>query len=96
MHGSGPAEEICDVSVTWSDGNVGKGLLRAEKVRHLTLYGAAITREQARRGELRYTLKHAFDGALTPLVQCLLDGEKVSSADLDELEALIRARRKRK
>ena len=79
---------------TLLDRMVGKGLLTAEKLRHLTLYRAVVTREQAQLGELRYALKHAFDGALTPLVQCLLDSEKVSSKQLDQLEALIAAKRK--
>ncbi len=79
---------------TLLDRMVGKGLLTAEKLRHLTLYRAVVTREQAQLGELRYALKHAFDGALTPLVQCLLDSEKISSKQLDQLEALIAAKRK--
>ena len=53
------------------------GLLTAEKVRNLTLYRTAVTREQAQRGELLYALKHAFNGALTPMVQCLLDTNDV-------------------
>lgn len=79
---------------TLLDRMVGKGLLTAEKLRNLTLYRAVVTREQAQLGELRYALKHAFDGALTPLVQCLLDSEKVSSQQLDQLEALIAAKRR--
>jgi BlaI family penicillinase repressor len=79
---------------TLLDRMVGKGLLSAEKIRHLTLYRAVITREQAQTGELRYALEHAFDGAVAPLVRCLLDSEKVSALQLDQLEALIAAKRK--
>lgn len=79
---------------TLLDRMVGKGLLSAEKLRNLTLYRAAVTREQAQLGELRYALKHAFDGAMTPLVQCLLESEKISPRQLDQLEALIAAKRK--
>ena len=79
---------------TLLDRMVGKGLLSAEKLRHLTMYRALITREQAELGEIRYALKNAFDGALTPMVQRLLDSEKISAAQLDELEALIAAKRK--
>jgi BlaI family transcriptional regulator, penicillinase repressor len=79
---------------TLMDRMVAKGLLTAEKVRNLTLYRSAVTREQARRGELLYTLKHAFDGALTPMVQCLLDTRPLKAEDLAQLEALIRARRR--
>jgi BlaI family penicillinase repressor len=79
---------------TLMDRMVGKGLLTAEKIRNLTLYRSAITRQQAQLGELRYALRHAFDGALKPMVETLLSTEKLSAAELDELESLIQARRK--
>ena len=49
---------------TLMDRMVAKRLLRAEKIRNLTFYRSAVTREQAQRGELLYTLKHAFNRAL--------------------------------
>ena len=79
---------------TQMDRMVAKGLLSAEKLRNLTLYRAAVTRQQAQLVELRYALTHAFDGALTPMVETLLSTERLSSEDLDALEALIAARRK--
>jgi len=79
---------------TLMDRMVAKGLLTAEKVRNLTLYRSAITREQAQRGELLYALKHAFNGALTPMVQCLLDTHDLSGEELGKLESLIRAKKK--
>src|SRR5882724_10963150 len=80
---------------TLMDRMVAKGLLTAEKIRNLTLYRSAITRAQAQRGELLYALKHAFNGALTPMMQCLLDHHKLSADELAELEMLIKAKRKR-
>jgi BlaI family penicillinase repressor len=71
-----------------------KGLLSAETARHQTLYRSAVTREQAQRGELLYALKHAFNGALTPMVQCLLETGPLSAEELAELESLIKARKK--
>jgi BlaI family penicillinase repressor len=79
---------------TLMDRMVGKGLLSAMKARNLTLYRSVITRQQAQRGELLYALKHAFNGALTPMVQCLLDAGELSAGELSELEALIKARKK--
>ncbi len=76
------------------DRMVGKGLLKADKHRNPTLYQSAVSRRQAQRGELFYTLKHAFNGALTPMVQCLLESSELSPDDLAELEALIRAKKK--
>ena len=71
-----------------------KGLLTSEKLRNLTLYRSAVSRQQAQLGEIRYALKNAFDGALTPMVQCLLESERLDATQLDQLEALIAARRK--
>jgi BlaI family penicillinase repressor len=79
---------------TLMDRMAGKGLLTAEKTRNITSYRSAITRAQAQQGELLYALKHAFNGALTPMVQCLLDTRDLTAADLAEIEALIKARKK--
>lgn len=79
---------------TLMDRMVVKGLLQAEKIRNLTLYRAVVTPAQAQRGELLYALKHAFNGALTPMVQCLLDTRDLSAEELAELESLIKARKK--
>jgi len=79
---------------TLMDRMVAKGLLTAEKVRNLTLYRSVVTREEAQRGELFYALKHAFNGALTPMVQCLLETQTLSADELAKLELLIKAKRK--
>jgi predicted transcriptional regulator len=79
---------------TLMDRMAAKGLLTAETVRHLTLYRSAVTRKEAQRGELLYALKHAFNGALTPMVQCLLETGHLSAEELAELESLIKARKK--
>ena len=74
---------------TLMDRMVNKGLLAAVKERNVTLYTSAVTRSQAQRGELLYTLKHAFNGALAPMVQCLLDTREVSRKELEEIKQLI-------
>jgi BlaI family transcriptional regulator, penicillinase repressor len=81
---------------TLMDRMVAKGLLTAGKLRHLTLYRSAVSRAEAQRGELLYALKHAFDGALSPMVQCLLDSGDLDARELAELEQLIKARRKQR
>jgi BlaI family penicillinase repressor len=81
---------------TLMDRMAAKGLLKAEKVRNQTLYRSAVTRKQAQRSELLYALKNAFNGALTPMVQCLLETESLSDQDLDELESLIKSKKKGK
>jgi len=79
---------------TLMDRMVAKGLLTAKKVRNLTLYQSAVTRAQAQRGELLYALKHAFNGALTPMVQCLLETNDLSADELARLESLIKAKKR--
>jgi predicted transcriptional regulator len=79
---------------TLMDRMVAKGLLTAEKVRNLTQYKSAITRAQAQRGELLYALKHAFNGALTPMVQCLLETNDLSADELAKLESVIKAKKR--
>ena len=80
---------------TVMDRMVTKGLLTAEKIRNLTLYRSAVTRAQAQRGELLYALKNAFNGALTPMVQCLLETNELSANELAELETMIKQRKKK-
>jgi len=79
---------------TLMDRMVAKGVLKAKKEGKLTIYQSAVTRAQAQHGELFYALKHAFNGALTPMVQCLLENHDVDADELAKLEALIKARKK--
>ena len=79
---------------TLMDRMVAKGLLAADKNGKPTIYRSAVTRKQAQRGELFYALKHAFNGALTPMVQCLIENHDLSAGELAELESVIKARKK--
>lgn len=79
---------------TLMDRMVAKGLLRAEKTGKTTVFRSAVTRQQAQRSELLSSLKRAFNGALAPMVQCLLETEPVSAAELAEIESLIKAKKK--
>ena len=79
---------------TLMDRMVAKGALQAKKDGKLTVYRSAITRDQAQHGEVLYALKHAFNGALTPMVQCLLDHGKLPAGELEKLETMLKARKK--
>ena len=81
---------------TLMDRMVTKGLLRSETHGKVTTYRSTITRKQAQRSELLYALKHAFNGALTPMVQCLLETEDPSAEELAEIEALIKSKKRGK
>jgi BlaI family penicillinase repressor len=81
---------------TLMDRMVKKGLLRTERIRNLYLYRAAITRAQAQRSEIMKTVKRAFDGALTPMMQFLIENENLSDEEYRQLEHLIRNRKREK
>jgi BlaI family penicillinase repressor len=78
---------------TIMDRMVAKGLLHSEKSGKVTLFRSGVTRGQAQRSELLYALKHAFNGALTPMIQCLLNSKELTAEELAELEALIKSRK---
>ncbi len=70
-----------------------KGLLRAQKIRNLYLYSAAISKTEAVKCELKRTLKRAFNGAFTPMVQFLVEHEQLSEEEYQYLERLIKDRK---
>jgi BlaI family penicillinase repressor len=78
---------------TLMDRMVAKGLLTTERIRNLILYRAAIGRQEAQRGELLKTVKRAFGGAFTPMMQFMVENDTLSQKELDELESLIRRKR---
>jgi len=75
------------------DRMVEKGLLVTQKIRNLILYRSAITRAQAQHGEILKTVKRAFNGALTPMMQFLLNSSNLSEKDISELEEMLKAKR---
>jgi BlaI family penicillinase repressor len=76
---------------TLMDRMAAKGALRAKKEGKLTIFTSAVTRGQAQRGELLYALKNAFNGAIAPMVQGLLDTSEISPIELGELKNIIAA-----
>ena len=96
-------QELLERETAWSystvktlmDRMVGKGILETERLRNLVLYRAAISRKSARRTELLRTLKLAFDGALSPMVRLLLERRELSEEELEELEELLRSKRRK-
>ena len=81
---------------TMMDRMVKKGLLETEKIRNLYLYSSAVTQAQARKSEIRRTLKRAFDGTFTPMMQFMIENDELSEGEYERLEELIKKRRKRK
>ena len=79
---------------TLMDRMVAKGLLTTERIRNLILYRAAISQQEAQRGELMRTVKRAFGGAFTPMMQFMLESDALSRKELDELQNMIQKKRR--
>ena len=78
---------------TMMDRMVAKGLLTAERIRNLILYRSAITRTEAQSGEVMRAIRRAFNGAMTPMMQFLLDNGELSCDQLEDLEAMIKTKK---
>jgi len=74
---------------TTMDRMVEKGFLQIEKIRNLQLFHSCISQVDAKRGEFRRMLKRAFDGALTPMMQFLIEHEGLSKKQASELRRLV-------
>ncbi|MHC4545394.1 MAG: BlaI/MecI/CopY family transcriptional regulator [Planctomycetota bacterium] len=73
-----------------------KGFLTIERIRNLQLFKACISEVDAKRGELRKMLKRAFDGALTPMMQFLIEHEGLSKEEASQLRKLVTRAKKSK
>ena len=66
-----------------------KGFLAIERIRNLQLFNSCISEVDAKRGEFRKMLKRAFDGALTPMMQFLIEHEGLSKEEASQLRKLV-------
>ena len=66
-----------------------KRFLTIERIRNLQLFQACISEVEAKRGEFRKMLKRAFDGALTPMMQFLIEHEGLSKKEASQLRKLV-------
>ena len=74
---------------TTMDRMVEKGFLVIEKIRNLQLFRSQISEVEAKRAEFRKMLKRAFDGALTPMMQFLIEHEGLSKDEAAQLRQLV-------
>ncbi len=79
---------------TLMDRMVTKGLLTTERIRNLILYRSVISQQEARHGELLRTVKRAFGGAFTPMMQFMLENNALSRRELEDLEEMLRKKRR--
>ena len=78
---------------TLMDRMVAKGLLKTERIRNLILYRSAITKKEAQKTEIMRAVKRAFDGALTPMMQFMLENHNLSKDQLSQLERMIKTKK---
>jgi len=81
---------------TTMDRMVDKGFLEIERIRNLQLFRSCISEVDAKRGEFRKMLKRAFDGALTPMMQFLIEHEGLSKAESAQLRELVNKAKNKK
>jgi BlaI family penicillinase repressor len=94
---AGTVQEALEGSRQWAystvktmmDRMVGKDLLKITKIRNLQLFSSQINTAQAKSGEFKRMLKRAFDGALTPLVQFLVEQDEFSNEDISQLREFV-------
>ncbi len=67
-----------------------KGLLRIQRIRNLQLFSTTVDEVEAKRGEFYRMLKRAFDGALAPMMQFLVEHEGLSAEEARQLREIAR------
>ena len=94
---AGTVQEILQESKNWAystvkgamDRMAEKGFLEINKIRNLQLFKSKISQAEAKKSEFRKMLKRAFDDALTPMMEFLLENEDFSKKDLRQMRELI-------
>ncbi len=94
---AGTVQEALSNSKDWAystvkttmDRMANKGFLKIQKIRNLQLFSSAISEVDAKWGEFRKMLKRAFDGALLPMMQFLIEHEGLSKAESAQLRKLV-------
>ena len=81
---------------TTMDRMVAKGLLATHSIRNLQMFTSLVSRNDAKRIELRRLLSRAFDGALTPMMQFLVEDEGLSADEIKTLRGLLDSAKRRK
>ena len=71
-----------------------KGHLKKRRDGNRNLYSPAVPVSRAKRSAVRHLLQTFFEGSSSKAILSLLDSSKLSDVELDELEAMLRKRRK--
>ena len=95
---AGTVQEALAASKGWAystvkttmDRMVRKGLLQTQQIRNLTLFRTTVDEVEAKRGEFYRMLKRAFDGALAPMMQFLVEHGGLSAEEARQLREITR------
>jgi BlaI family transcriptional regulator, penicillinase repressor len=68
---------------------VGKTVISERKRANTSIYEPRLTREKAQRNALRVLMDQAFDGAMGPLMHFLIEDQKLSNKQREELIQLL-------
>ena len=94
---AGTVQEALEKTKDWAystvkttmDRMAAKGLLEITKIRNLQLFSSIISPADAKKGEFSKMLKRAFDGALTPMMQFLIEQQDLSEDELTQLRQFV-------
>ncbi len=101
---AGTVQEALDETCGWAystvkttmDRMVVKGLLATHAIRNLQMFTSLVSRDDAKRVELRRLLTRAFDGAMTPMIQFIVEDEGLSADEIKTLRTLLDNAKRRK
>ena len=101
---AGTVQEALQASHGWAYSTVkttmdrmcAKGILSTHSVRNVQLLSPVLQRDQARIGEFRKFLQRAFDGAVAPMMQFLVEQKELSDAELESVREMIRQSARKK
>lgn len=94
VHAALPKQDWSDRTVkTLLARLVAKAAVTYETVGNSYRYTAAIERTEATRDEVRTLLRRVADGTLSPLLAAFVDEAELGTDELDQLQALIDAKR---
>ena len=65
-------------------------------MRNLQLFSADVSPQDVKRSELRRLVRRAFDGAMTPMLQFIVEDEGLSKDEMRELRELLDRAARRK
>ncbi|MCA9169437.1 MAG: BlaI/MecI/CopY family transcriptional regulator [Planctomycetales bacterium] len=94
---AGTVQELLEAEHGWAystvkttmDRMANKGLLSVKVIRNLHLFSSKMTRDDARRVEVRNLMQRAFDGALAPMIQFMVENERLTRSEVDRLRKLL-------